>query len=280
MGSEDSEVDHIDLRMAFASILLLLTSRFLQAETPLEYVFDSLIPRAAALSLFATVLLLIRAAAHALERSGCIRSRRMPAFGRKGILIAGSAVVFAASCLYRALNIADEGAYLCRGPRSIFNAPAAGRAVATIGELALVLQIKSYLEDTALRLGAARRYPSRSQRTCVSLALLAESCSWAGVLSGVAKCFSGPHAVPALPLHSVHSAHCGACAVCGAGAFAPSTSAGLALPSCGRGTRPSFYINRARMAMSSFTPPSLPLRLALLHSTSPTSCRTFLARLR
>jgi|EP01046_Picozoa_sp_COSAG06_P081150 hypothetical protein len=40
-------------------------------------------------------------------------------FGRKGLLLATSAMLFAGSCFYRSLNIADEGAATCR------NAPTA-----------------------------------------------------------------------------------------------------------------------------------------------------------
>merc|ERR1719456_237398 len=186
---------------AFTSLLLVLTSHFLHADDPLEHIYTCLLPRAAALSTFIAALLSMRALIKTIEEMSSLGiglvnaspaggSRpRLAKFGRQGTLICASSFLFAASCVYRALNVADEGAYLCRGPKSIFNAPAAGRAVATIGELALVMQIKHYLEDTARRLGAARRSPSRSGRGCVWLALAAECCSWAGVLTGISRCF-------------------------------------------------------------------------------------------
>ena len=66
------------------------------------------------------------------------------------------------SCFYRAINVADEGAALCRSPGSVFNMPAAGRAVATVGEIALVVQISEYISDTARRL-ACRPTPRRTR---------------------------------------------------------------------------------------------------------------------
>lgn len=75
---------------------------------------------------------------------------------------------------------------MCRGPGTVFNAPAAGRAVATIGELALAVQVKSYLEDTALRLGV--RSKSMSSLS-IAAAVVAEGCSWLGVLTGISRFF-------------------------------------------------------------------------------------------
>jgi hypothetical protein len=57
---------------------------------------------------------------------------------------------------HRAINIADEGAATCRGKPTPFNAPAAGRSVATVGEIALVVQFSIFIDETALRLGCTR----------------------------------------------------------------------------------------------------------------------------
>lgn len=171
--------------MGAATLLLIATTRIVATDEPLEWIYSCLLPRAAALSLFVVALLFARAMASTAETTKVIKARKLPSFGRKALLITGCSFLFAASCLYRALNIADEGAFLCRGPRSVFNAPAAGRAVATIGELALVIQIGSYLEDTARRLGLRRAC------ACHSLppAIIAECCSWMGVLMGMSTFF-------------------------------------------------------------------------------------------
>lgn len=119
-----------------------------------------------------------------------LRARASPLqkFGRKALLITSTSFLFAASCLYRALNIADEGAFLCRGPKSVFNAPAAGRAVATVGELALVLQLHAYLKDTAKRLNVQRAISAARWRT-LAPAIVAEMSSWLGVITGVSRFF-------------------------------------------------------------------------------------------
>ena len=97
--------------------------------TSLELLFDYLIPGLAGAALLVTVLLAARAIAAASALGA------PPRFGRKSLVATGSAVLFAFSCFYRALNIADEGAAMCRGAPTPFNAPAAGRFVATIGEV-------------------------------------------------------------------------------------------------------------------------------------------------
>ena len=169
-----------------SSLLLLAAARF-AADDPLEWIYACLLPRAASLSLFAVALLLARALAKTAERSTCLRQvRHLQRFGRKSLLVTGGSFLFAASCVYRAFNIADEGAFLCRGPETLFNMPAAGRAVATIGELALVVQLASYVEDAAHRL---RMRPPLSSSCTLLPALVAESCSWLGVLSGASKFF-------------------------------------------------------------------------------------------
>ena len=115
--------------------------------------------------------------------------RGAPRFGRKGLLVSSSSVLFVASCLYRALNVADEGAALCRGRPSIFNMPAAGRAVATVGEIALVVQVSVYISDTALRLGIASDLWSKRRRFTLLPVVLAECFSWTGLITGSSKFF-------------------------------------------------------------------------------------------
>ena len=122
-----------------------------------------------------------------LERHGLMRGA--PRFGRKGLLVSSSSVLFVASCLYRALNVADEGAALCRGRPSIFNMPAAGRAVATVGEIALVVQVSVYISDTALRLGIASDLWSKRRRFTLLPVVLAECFSWTGLITGSSKFF-------------------------------------------------------------------------------------------
>lgn len=163
-------------------------------QSNIDYLYDEVIPCTAFCALLAAVLLLIRAGVQGLEfcRGRVARELgvkfQLPKYGRKGLLITGSGVIFVFSCLYRSLQIADEGAFLCRGPPSIFNAPWAGRLVATIGELSLVLQIAVYLEDTARRLNVKGTLFASRNRT-LPLALLAESLSWTGVLSGIPTFF-------------------------------------------------------------------------------------------
>ena len=170
--------------MPFSSLLLLATTRIASTDEPLEYIYSCLLPRAAALSLFASALLLSRATAVAAKKSA--RLSVLQRFGRKSLLITGCSFLFAASCMYRALNVADEGAFLCRGPKTLFNVPAAGRAVATVGELALVVQFASYLGDTGRRLGVRRLL---SPSYTLAPAVIGECCSWLGVLTGTSRFF-------------------------------------------------------------------------------------------
>eukprot|EP00300_Choanocystis_sp_HF-7_P007633 c15414_g1_i1.p1 GENE.c15414_g1_i1~~c15414_g1_i1.p1 ORF type:complete len:359 (+),score=69.40 c15414_g1_i1:54-1079(+) len=152
--------------------------------------FDILIPLLSGIGFVLCCLLAARTLVHVLADAQSGR-----AFGRKGHLaVCGAAVLFALSCFYRALNIADEGAAMCRGKATPFNAPVAGRFVATIGEVALVVQISVYIDFTAARLGVTRglwasvfsRFTSLPFTTLVPV-LIAEGCSWTGVLSGNSK---------------------------------------------------------------------------------------------
>jgi len=120
----------------------------------------------------------------------------MQKFGQKSLIVSAASILFVFSCVYRALNIADEGAATCRGPSTIFNAPVAGRFVATIGEVALVVQVATYISVTSERLAAKQgmwrkvfqRWTSVRFSTIVP-ALCAEAMSWTGVLSGNSKFF-------------------------------------------------------------------------------------------
>jgi hypothetical protein len=58
-----------------------------------------------------------------------------------------------------------------------------------VGELALVVQIHSYLDQTAQRLGVSRSGSSASLTCSLTPAIIAEICSWLGVLTGVARFF-------------------------------------------------------------------------------------------
>lgn len=165
-----------------SSLLLFVTARIVATENPLDVIYACLIPRAACLSLLAVAVLLART----LVSTAARRHAKLQRFGRKSLLITSSSFLFVFSCLYRALNIADEGAFLCRGPASIYNMPAAGRAVATVGELALVVQISGYLADTARRLQVRR---SLSIPYTLAPAIVAECCSWLGVVTGVSRFF-------------------------------------------------------------------------------------------
>lgn len=170
-----------------SSLLLVATAHVIRTEDPLEWLYTCLIPRAAKISISVVAILLIRALMAEAERVRCVRCR-IQRFGRKALLITSSSFLFVASCLYRALNIADEGAFLCRGPETVFNAPAAGRLVATIGELALIVQMQAYLHDTARRLAVPRSISACRMNTLIP-GVVAESCSWLGVVTGMARFF-------------------------------------------------------------------------------------------
>jgi len=144
--------------------------------------FDYVIPTFAISALLVACVIFARIVANtALLSSSAVK------FGRKGNLLCASSLLFIFSCCYRALNVADEGASMCRGRSTPFNAPVAGRAVATVGEIALVVQIATFLEDTSRRLGiggaSPLRFSSRKRFTIVPVCC-AECFSWLGVLTG------------------------------------------------------------------------------------------------
>ena len=117
----------------------------------LNLLLDTIVPVGAGCACFIAAVLLLRLAAHVFEER--CRNPGQPTFGRKGLILATGSLLIVASCFYRSLFIASEGAALCRGTPSRFNAPVAGRSVATIGEIALVVQVAAYISATRSRLG-------------------------------------------------------------------------------------------------------------------------------
>lgn len=173
---------------------LALSGMDLRVTTPvLPLLFDVFIPGLAGVALLCSFLLGTRAVVRIVEDQ-CRRpsGSALPRFGRKGLLVTGSSSLFAISCFYRALFIADEGAALCRGAATAFNAPASGRAIATVGEIALVVQMSLFIEELSARLGATRgrlwrgfySKVTRARFTTIGPVLVAETLSWSGVLSG------------------------------------------------------------------------------------------------
>jgi len=185
--------------MAAGAIGLYLFQEQPSSHVLLPILFDLLLPFLAGLALFVTILILFRVLAQKLLRE-CVPGA--PEFGRKAILVTTSALLFSGSCFYRALNIADEGAATCRGAPTPFNAPAAGRFVATVGEIALVVQMSIFIHDTAERLGATQglwstfveRYTS-IPFTTITPVLIAECMSWTGVLSGNSKFYCAEYVI-------------------------------------------------------------------------------------
>ena len=152
----------------------------------LDVLFDLLIPGLAGVSFLVSLVLSFRA----LTRTACTTIDGVPSPGRKATLSTTSAaLLFAGSTFYRSLNIASEGAALCREQPSMFNAPIAGRTVATVGEIALVIQASLFIEEASTRLHTQRGFwaPFCTKWTHVHFStvvpvLLAEVCSWSGVL--------------------------------------------------------------------------------------------------
>jgi hypothetical protein len=155
--------------------------------------FDWIIPAFAFAALLVGLLIFMRLLAHSAHMA-----HPPVVFGCKGLLISGASLLFISSCCYRAMNVADEGASMCRGQATPFNAPVAGRAVATVGEIALVVQISTFLDATSKRLGiggASRlRFSSRKRFTIVPVCC-AECFSWLGVLTSVARFYCAEYIV-------------------------------------------------------------------------------------
>ncbi len=153
------------------------------ATTIMNVLFDFLIPTLSGLSFIVASVLTFRAC----TKTVCASSTVKP--GRKAILVASSAFIFASSTFYRALNIASEGAATCRSKPTVFNAPITGRTVATFGEVALVVQASLFIEESSIRLKTTRGF---WDRFCTSIShthfstvvpvLFAEVFSWSGVL--------------------------------------------------------------------------------------------------
>jgi len=171
------------LRCALLTLTAWWTHKELVAHALLEYV----IPLAAGVALLASSWLAIRQVQRSLLRAWRGEKRQM--LTRRGLVVSLSSLLFAASCFYRAIFVADEGAGLCRGVPSVFNAPASGRLVATVGEIALVVQISSYIVGTSRRLDAKHSLWSKFKRFTYLPVTIAECLSWSGVLSGVTKFF-------------------------------------------------------------------------------------------
>lgn len=154
-----------------------------------DRLYEQIIPFCAFSATITAVLLLVRSAIAMMERvrgrlaraAGVTPEYALPKYGRKGLLVTACGVLFCTSCAYRSHNVADEGAFLCRGPATPFNAPWAGRLVATIGELSLAVQMSTYLQDTAQRLSVPSKLFAARSRT-LPLAVVAELLSWTGVL--------------------------------------------------------------------------------------------------
>lgn len=154
---------------------------------------DTVVPAAALGALLVSAVVLLRSVAWRLERS--CRPERRPRFGRKGLVVSAASLLFVASCFYRAIFVADEGASLCRGRPSVFNAPVSGRLVATVGEIAVVVQLSFYLDDTARRLDVKRGLWAAYKRFTYAPVVLAECLSWCGILTGVPQFFCCEYAV-------------------------------------------------------------------------------------
>jgi len=149
----------------------------------LEYV----IPFATGLALLSSGWLALRQFERSVRRA--FKGEKRQLFSRKGLVVSLASLLFAASCFYRSIFVADEGAGLCRGSPSMFNAPVSGRFVATIGEIALVVQISSYIMGSARRLGVTLTMWTTADRHKYLPVVIAECLSWSGVLTGIAKFF-------------------------------------------------------------------------------------------
>lgn len=172
---------------ALRCVALTICAWWSRKDVVAKVLLELIIPFAAGAALLASGWLAVCQVRRSINRS--CKGEKRPVFSRKGLVVSVTSLFFAASCFYRALFVADEGAGLCRSAPSIFNAPVSGRLVATVGEIALVVQISSYIMGTARRLGAGGSFCAG--RTCFTYVpvLTAECLSWCGVLSGITKFF-------------------------------------------------------------------------------------------
>merc|ERR1719326_155238 len=145
---------------------------------------DYVVPFSSGIALFTSSLLAICQVNRSVQRAW--KGERRALFSRKGLVVSLTSFVFAISCFYRAVFVADEGAGLCRGAPSFFNAPVSGRLVATVGEIALVSQLSSYISGTARRLDAKVTTWAACRRFTLLPVAIAECFSWLGVLSTIA----------------------------------------------------------------------------------------------
>lgn len=167
----------------FGAALAFYTARSVFGQNiEVSVIFDKIIPFFAGTALLVSTYGVVAHVIRIGERR-FLSNHNWPKFGRKGLVISGASVLFTFSCLYRSVFVADEGAAMCRGEPSAFNAPASGRSVATVGEIALVVQISAFLEDSARRVGAKSTWTSRKTFTLLPV-FIAETFSWSGVLSG------------------------------------------------------------------------------------------------
>lgn len=146
----------------------------------IAFLYDALIPGGAGLALFVAIVLAVKQA---------VQQHVSPQFGRKGLLSCAMSVTLCLSCFYRAIFTASEGAALCRGTPSAFNAPFAGRSIATFGEIAFAVQVGYYISQTATRLQIKGFVWSHHALVVWVPVCLAEALSWSGVLSGNAQWF-------------------------------------------------------------------------------------------
>ena len=173
-------VTKIGVSLSPMARLIVLSDSY--TEDPVDLIY-SLLPAASLLSLTTAALLVLRAATATIH-DRCLSAAR-PRCGRKALLVSACSTIFTLSCVYRSLNIADEGAFLCRTRATAYNAPVSGRLVATLGELALVVQVRSFIEEAARRLRVARI----ASAWTVAPTVVAETFSWLGVLTGVSRFF-------------------------------------------------------------------------------------------
>jgi hypothetical protein len=156
----------------------------------LNMLYERLIPGLTTVALAMALVLRVRSIVKNIENPPFKK------FGRKCLIVSTASILFVFSCFYRSINIADEGAFTCYGKPTAFNAPAAGRFVATIGEVALVVQTAYYINVVAKRLGVkdttwrkvCAKFTTIRFSTIIPV-LLAEICSWSGVISTNPKFF-------------------------------------------------------------------------------------------
>jgi len=160
-----------------------------KSKRQLDILMDYVIPYGACVSMVVSVLLSVRHFAKYFETKCLSESEKRQKFGRKALIMTASSILIIASCIYRSFFIASEGAAACRGISTIFNAPVSGRSIATVGELAFVVQVTSYIEASGERLKVKNSTFATNKWLMYTPAILAEAFSWTGVLVGNAQFF-------------------------------------------------------------------------------------------